>query len=123
MDWTACPIDDRWHYFKSGSVHVVPTGVVETGKRSARGNLNTGCTLSSPEVSWVVPGKRGVTLDEAETLMGLGKDDRVDGVLPPSYEMEDPLAVDVNAEDNWDLLAIPPSRVIDVGPLCLAFYQ
>lgn len=71
VDWTPCKTDDRLYYciFESGPVHDVPTGVVEKCKRNTSGNLITGRTLTSCEVSCPVTAERRATFEEVGVLM------------------------------------------------------
>lgn len=78
------------------------------------GRLTTACTLHSCEESWVAPTELCVTLDEPATLLYFEGNDRFDDVPLPNTEMEDPLAVDVNAKNDWDLWDILHSGEIDV---------
>lgn len=115
VDWPRCNIDDCWNYytFKSGSIHDVPTSVVETRKPDAGGNLITGRTLPLREVFWVVPGEHRATFDKATAPMRFEGNDRVEDVPPPSNGIEDRLAMEVNLEDDWDLWDIWPSGSTD----------
>lgn len=97
-----------------GPVHNISAGVVETQKRDASGNLITRRTLPSHEIPWVTSAERLVSFDEAATLMQLEGINLVNDLPPPSNDMRDPLAVDVNAEDDWDFQDIPASGAIDV---------
>lgn len=83
-------------------------------KRVASGNLINGRNLPSIEVSWVIPAECCVTFDGAAELLGLERDDRIDGVPAPTNVMEDLLAVEVDVGDDRDLQDIPRSGAIDV---------
>lgn len=45
--------------------------------------------------------------------MQLEEDDRVEDVPPPTNDMQDLLAVDVDAKNEWDLWDISPCSGID----------
>lgn len=107
---------DLWYYntFESGSTHNLQIGVVETRKRNAIGNLITGGTLPSHDVSWVASAEHHITFDEAAVLMQLEEDGYVDDLWPLPNDMEDPLAVENDVEDGWDLHDIPSSDALEV---------
>lgn len=86
----------------------------ETGKGGASRSLITRRALPSHEISLVVLREFFVTLDEATPQSRLERDDHVDGVPPPINCMEDLLAVDFGAEDEWELWDIPLCGAIDV---------
>lgn len=96
------------------SVHDVPTDVVETCKRDSSGDLITGRTVLSLEVSFVAPAERRVVFDETAAQMRLERDGRVDIVSLLTNDMDNLLAVEVDVKDESDLQDIPPSGAIDV---------
>lgn len=100
--------------FGSGSVQDVSDGVVESDKRDACGNLFTGYSLTSLDVSWVVLAEGADTFDEEATLLLLDGENPVHDVPLPSNNSDDLLAVEVNAEDDWALWEIPPPGAIDI---------
>lgn len=83
-------------------------------QREASGKPITWRTLPSPHLSLVVPAERSVKFEEVAVLMQLGGDDRVNVVIPPTNDMEDFVAVQFDAEEDWDLRDISPSHATDV---------
>lgn len=114
--WTPCDTDERWFYytFDSGSVQDVPTGLIETCKWNANDNVINGCALTSREISGAFTAERDVTFDEAKSLMQVEGDERDDDMTPPNNSVQDHLAVDDDAEDDWDLQNILTFGAIDV---------
>lgn len=66
--------------------------------------------------------ERGVTIYEVVALMLVEGVDCIYGVPPPTKDMEDLSAVDVDEQDIWDLWKVWPSGVIGVrSSLCGGF--
>lgn len=83
-------------------------------KLDACDNLIAGRTLPSHIVSCVIFEEPRVTLDEAAALRRLERDDSFDEVPPPTNDIEDLLAVNVDVEeylDLWDSLPFGPIHV------------
>lgn len=77
-------LDGMWHWrwfyptFNSGSLHNVPTKLVEKHKRYACGNVAPGHALPSGNGPWIFTTGLSVKFDEAKPLIWVEGDERED---------------------------------------------
>lgn len=115
-EWTPYENDERCFYstFDLGSVHNVPSGKVGTRKCDANNIVNPGRVLPSRKLSWISPAERLVAFDQMYAVMPMEEAERADEEPPPDNIIEYLLAIDADADDDWDLLDVLTSGAIYV---------